>query len=37
MLDFDDPVVKFKQDLTYGCSKMLNKDELETLCKADTT
>jgi len=32
-IDFGDPSIKFKQDVTYGCSIPYNKESLEKLCK----
>lgn len=33
VIDYGDPVLKFKQDLSYGCSILKAQDELETFCK----
>lgn len=31
--DYNDPILSFKQDLTYGCAVSYNKESLEKLCK----
>jgi len=33
VIDYGDPVLNFKQDLTYGCSVLMNQDELKTFCE----
>jgi hypothetical protein len=34
IFDFNDPIVKFKQDQTYACSNFKTKAELEANCKS---
>ena len=33
VIDYGDPVVKFKEDLSYGCSILKAQDELKTFCE----
>ena len=37
LADFGDPIINFKEDLTYGCTNSMTKAELETRCKATAT
>jgi len=34
--DYQDPIVNFRQDLTYGCSIPYNKDTLKAMCESGT-
>lgn len=34
ILDFDDPVIKFKTDLSYGCSLGFSEKQFESFCKS---
>lgn len=36
-VNFDDPVIRFKQDLTYGCSQSLTESELAAYCNSANT
>ena len=35
--DLDDPVVKFKTDLSYGCTKAFTYDEFKAFCSGGAT